>query len=165
MHPVVRAILQGGDGRTRLYNLGDENSALTGGWGLGLSGAPYTATKNTDNLYIRASGTAGGIGRATLETQSVVDFTNASKLKIRWKGTVESGELAKQFIIALVNAKLTSYNVLGVASLVKTATFAEEISEIDVSALTGAYYVKFQIYSNNGTSNILNSTMYEMWLE
>ena len=71
-----------------LYNSGNENTSLTGGWSAylesGSGSATYTTTKNSSNLYISTVCNAYQAKRtAGFKTAKVVDLTGYNKLHVK----------------------------------------------------------------------------------
>lgn len=137
-----------------LYNSGDECIPLTGGWVTGWTAASPTMTKETDNLLISGTGSAGG----AFVTNDAIDLTNINTLYVDWEGTTSG---TNGFIDIRVGGAKT--DPLNVALLSKNVTFARTIHSLDVSSITGTQYIKFLIASS-GTST-RQAKLYKLWLE
>jgi hypothetical protein len=168
MHPVVRAILQGGVGFDGiLYNVGDERTAATGGWtkySFG-SGGTDASAKNADNLFSSLANRGGGdVGYSPA---NAIDLTPYSKLKFRIDWSTTSATLTTAGIYILNSAAASRIPALSVAALKQyygaAASGTNITDEIDISALNGSKY----IYSDadTGGSGTATLKLYEMWLE
>lgn len=117
-----------------LYNNGDECTDITGGWVVcqWYSGAPLYSSgckKNSKSLSAIAGTTYGSVGFAT---KNKIDMTRASTIRITAAVTREC-----YFAVSAYNT-----NVKNREAVLVTATKSGTI-ELDVSALTGSYYVCF----------------------
>jgi hypothetical protein len=162
MHPVVRAILQSGDGRTYYYNEGDECTAITGGWGNGLTAASgaTTRTKQTDHLYLSlVSPTSAQI--SAFATNNVIDFTSQSRFYMECdviktgSGTYDSAGYR------LGTNKMDNLYEGGFKSITQNAT--REIFELDITNSNGSYYLKAIVSAEASKTTTLK--VYKMWSE
>ena len=148
---VQRQSPAGWDGT--LYKAGDEYASVTGGWIAGYSDLPagttYSQTKETDHLKIALSRTVGGAsGRMSWITTNPINLIDFSKLRFDWigmKSDVYDDPLNTQYAIQVVTAgQKISNELIFTASYGKTFQFSRETAaEINVSALTGDYYIRF----------------------
>jgi hypothetical protein len=146
MHPVVRAILQSGDGKTYLYNQGDEVTGLTGGWVAGFnSGAIRNSlTKNASNITVKAGGTGGFPPINTAVTNNAIDLTTAQTLKLQFSGFGAGAYTGRSiYLVASTNktANQDTYNARVFDTSI-SGTVVDKIMTLDVSALSGLYYIR-----------------------
>lgn len=132
-------------GYTCLYNLGDECSALTGGWSQCdiKNYGTQTITFNSGNIEISSTGAASQWGGIAVGTNNQINVTDFAKLIIEFTSTTaESGADAilgmssqRAFGIAswTSGAYITSYTAI----LDKTIT----LLEFDISSLSGSHYI------------------------
>jgi len=142
-----------------LYNLGDECTALTGGWSNTYTQFGGVYTENADNLYLSASGTNF---KKQASFANLIDLTNYSYLKIDWGYTASSsGGFVKLCVDTQNTASMESASV----RLEHTGSSSTRIIEsIDVSSINGLRYVGLyvQTWSSSYQANL---SAYKMWLE
>lgn len=134
-----------------IYNEGNENVPLTGGWIEGYqeltSGLTSSQSKQTDHLYIALSRATSGTGGRSYITTNAIDLTDLSNLEIDWQGlhTDHYGDPGNvQYAIQVVTeAQRTSNELTYTASYSKTFAFARETANLNVSALNGSYCIRF----------------------
>lgn len=135
--------------RTYLYNQGDENQDLTGGWGTVVvsksdwSSTGVTATKYAAKMEAVCSGATGDTNnRAVFQTANKIDVTDYSVLSAE----VSLSGYYSHAMLALTSTKYTSSNSVTPVSSGNTATKGNSTITKDVSALTGSYYVVVSLY-------------------
>lgn len=140
---------------TYLYNKGDECTDLTGGW-VGKNGGSYyskgTLTKNEASIYI---GATGGTKLIHAATTNLIDLTDVSALYVNvidFSG--DESSLA-------VNNSSTSWSTGGVAAKVNITGVG--LFMLDVSALTGKYYVSVYTTSED-SSDPAEATFDEVYM-
>jgi len=115
-----------------------------------------------------------GVGSITRTTSEKIDLTYYDTLKIHWKGTKGGGRLGdagfSRFGIANTKAAATSYSQdLFVRSISRSVSsgWGELIEEIDVSDLTGEYYISIAAYQTENDSGYTSITIdaVSIWLE
>jgi hypothetical protein len=155
MHPVVRVLLQNGPIIAYYYNMGDENNAVTGGWGDGYDSGTGSKSKQADHLLLSTSG-----GNKVYETNSKVDLTNVSTIKIQMEGSSSSTQenSAMQLVVGSNDGGFDVAAVFRLGGAVANATY-----ELDVSALSGSYYLRCWSTSNTGYTN--TAKFYQVWGE
>lgn len=141
---------------TYLYSMGDECTALTGGWyseaKLQSSTSTATATAPTitrGTTYIKAALTSAS--KAGIFTfYNSVSLKDYSKLVI--EGEFVSGGNSGNTKLAIWSSISTWYdtNIVASKELDKNVTY--KTLEIDVSSLTGSYRIGFGMSSHGGTS-------------
>ncbi len=139
-NPSVKANMQS----MMLYNRGEDNTAVTGGWNgyaykaatSGASVAAPTVTNSSDGMRVslNSSSTVGGVW-----TGKAIDLTNYSAIKV----TCDI-DAAGEFYLGLSAMKENNY----------TATVKISVSSdcvMDISNITGSYYILFQLYRTTAT--------------
>jgi hypothetical protein len=160
MHPVVRAILQSGDSRTYLYKDGDECNVLTGGWVDGHSQGTFLRSKESDHLKITISAASSS---AAYVTNNAINLTDVNTLNIEW--LCDQAGVGNRGLIFGAGAVKTD-NAAEIASAIETTLpFAKKVSQIDVSALSGSYYIKFRVYQSSGVTGSTIGNDFKVWLE
>lgn len=143
--------------KTPLYTAGVQNVPWTF-----FTSWDGTVTYNTDNVYLFAAGYHSDDGEVSAEphfyTTNKVDFTPYSKLYIDHSGSIINGS------VGIYVRSVSPYSGTTVASLVKNATFGRTNEYIDVSSLSGSYYVDIGVYSPGSGSNV-STNVYNVWFE
>lgn len=161
MHPVVRAILQSGsvDLTPYLYYRGDERTALTGGWRVNsASQNTGTNTKNADNLQMQSPSSPTAYF-ASYETTNKIDLTSVNTLYVVWSGSMTS----TGFVSLTVSS--TANDIGGGAAqwfLRQTGTFTNRTDSLNVSALTGTYYVQLRAQTGS-VGQTANMSAFEVY--
>jgi hypothetical protein len=157
MHPAVRVILQSMENflGTYLYNLGDEITALTGGW---VKRSDSVGTYTKESTYLSISNTTLETGGAFYTTNSA-DVSSYNKIKATFSDVVVSGSAVAQ--IYMKTAANGGGTTLAIAQPTITSA-AETTIELDVSALaTGYVYVGAFLTASGSVS----SKITKIWLE
>jgi hypothetical protein len=171
MHPVVRAILQGGVSQTYLYNAGDECTALTGGWVAGFnSGAIRNSlTKNASNITVKAGGTGGFPPINTVVTNNGVDLTTAQSIKLQFSGFGSGTYASRQiYLVASTNktANQDTYNAKASDVYSDSGTVVDKIMTLDVSALSGLHYIRVHARTaSDAVGNDCEIVVSQVWPE
>ena len=139
--------------RTYLYNLGDECVAVTGGWvakalkrASGTNAKEPTITKLENRIEFSGNAQNGGV----VHTANKIDLTSASVLKI-------DGELVPAAATGFW-ATLCVWSEFGSTYQDNLAAYHDATSKetgeitIDVSALSGSYYVGFALYGSSSAA-------------
>lgn len=125
-----------------LYNLGDDCADLTGGWATykyktDTSGSDVLMpTLEVKNTSIRISFSSSGYKAGALFTEKTVDLTHVSTLEI---DVVDVGSVADTVYIGVSATKANNYQA--VARQVIYERNIGSTVELDISGITGAYYV------------------------
>lgn len=145
---------------TYLYNKGDQCTSLTNGWT-----AKYdpdtsyykhgTLTTNAGNMTITANGAAStstGAQYVVAMTSKTVNLANAKKLYIRVTGnTLSGGTLGYRTLRVRTGSSVDSTsNVAAAKSIAGTGLYV-----LDVSSLTGSYYIGIDVSAENNTKATL----------
>jgi hypothetical protein len=166
MHPVIRAILQSGsawDGY--FYDLGDEKTIVTGGWVVGSSqtqsGASGTQSKEIDHLKLYTASTNVNNAWRTYVTELPINLTDISLLKIDWEIAV-TGTVTNQARFGVGTVKTDDSFA---AQIIHTdSSVARGIETLDVSSLTGNYYIKLWGFAAGAGRNCTVKG-YKIWSE
>jgi hypothetical protein len=126
-----------------LYRLGEEYTDLTGGWVEGYVTGTRTLTKNADSLQIQA---VSGVGNFV--TNNLIDLTNIRNLYISWEATQTGGQLVR----FSVSANKTADAETTPAAISITNINFSKVDVLDVSGLSGSYYLKAREGNNAGTA-------------
>ena len=152
--------------RVSLYNNGVWNTSLTGEWiaqGKLISSesnpakTPYV-TKNADNfkVYYNSSDNGSGIYYASKK----INLTNFKTLHFEGNMSYYSDSYATVGLNVWTNIGNTVVQNRSAALLGNA--FASGVRALDVSALTGDYYIGFNVYANRGagTSSVICKNLY-----
>ena len=139
--------------RTYLYNLGDECVAVTGGWvaralkkASGGSAKAPVITKGATRIEFTGNAQNGGV----VHTANKIDLTSASVLKI-------DGELVPSATTGFW-ATLCVWSEFGATYQDNLAVYHDATSKetveivLDVSDLSGSYYVGFALYGSSSAA-------------
>ena len=152
--------LSGKISRLYLYNYGDENTSVTGGY------TAYTyisygfATKNSDNLHYGTTNCrATDVAVGGFISNNKVDLTGYSKVYATWSvSCVYNGPSNYNTAVGGLNAiaitGATAVNLIQRDNSVFNTTTESE----DISDLSGEYYIRISAWG-------ANSTLYALWLE
>ena len=115
-----------------LYDMGNQYTEVTGGWvGKGHVG---TVTFNEDSIHIE---TLDAYSKGVVNTTNAVDLTDFAILNVTVQGSSKIGEV-------LVYTKDTTGKEIVAAKVSLKGGTNESVTSLDVSALSGAYYVRIQ---------------------
>ena len=132
-----------------LYDSGDEYTDITGGWSgfACYSGTSKgTFTKNSSSIYIKSNGSSGAQSIAA-SPENKIDITDISTLKVNVTSfNVQSG-YRSYFILS--SSRNTSSTDNSVATKEITGTGE---TELDISGLSGSYYVIVYNRAVNGAN-------------
>jgi hypothetical protein len=132
-----------------LYLSGDEFTALTGGWNASGSGS---VTKSSDYMYVSAGGSNNQ--NETLTTANLICVTDINTVSI---DVLFSGYSTGQ--LRLVNTSNQTVATLSIPT-VSVAT----VMELDVSAISGSYYLQFYVNTGSSSSQRMYLTVYGVWM-
>lgn len=136
-----------------LYWHGNECVAVTGGWtskawklqsDAGTTAQTYQITRNPDNLTFTKTGQIG----AVMHTAQAINLTNAKA--IRFKGEMSKASKTTWVAFHVWSSISGNYWATNSKATVATDTTAgKKEFTLDVSALTGNFYLGFGIYDAN----------------
>ena len=141
------------------YNNGTENINWAEGYSLGTS-ASNTQSKQSDHLHIYVGDVSAEQVR-TWVTDVPVDLTNISKLKITWNN-YRSVHNSNQSHFVVSTEKMGNYTTYN-ANFVRLQQFALTTDEMNVSSLSGHYYIRVHARSISGYTSGIRA--YKIWGE
>ena len=146
---------------TYLYNYGTDFIELTGDFSITeeSSRGTRTFTKNADSLYLAATGASGGGTNFTVATAKKIDLTQFNTLCAQIKFT------NTQYCGFALGAHTTN-DVFPYDGICYTSISENQngIISVDVSQLSGSYYVYVGLYGN-AANNYGNCYVYEVYLK
>jgi len=117
-----------------------------------------SASKTDTNMYFDIEGGGGDGDELYYVTNNLIDITNISYIKVRWKGTFAAVSGATVFGIGTVQAD-KNFNT----NTTKTSTFSTTNTYLDVSNYTGLYYLKVGGYASSaGLADDINLWVYDI---
>lgn len=131
-----------------LYNAGDQCTAVTGGWKK--AGGNTTFTFGSSSITYANGGETSNY--ATLYTVNKINVTSFSTMKIYLNVTSGGGG----YNCLVLHTNNTDKQTYGTACVKVTSTGTQTLS-LDVSSLTGSYYVGFCVTASSGS-------VYKIWL-
>lgn len=142
------------------YTNGVEDATWVEGYSFSASGS---VSKNADHLYIKA-GNESGTSARTYVTDLSVDLTNIKTLYIEWENIGIASNSNNSYLIASTDkiGTTATYN----ARFHKYNRFVKRIDALDVSALTGNYFVRVHATDTNSTADATSEIkVYRVWGE
>ena len=136
-----------------IYNLGDQCSSTTGGWG---GNGTYTLAAT----YIDVPLASGG-NNANVRINTKIDLTGYATLYFEWDGSIQTGTGGTNLTMWVASTQITNSGV----SAPSGATIQNQIGgntqgtytlgtrQIDVSNLSGEYYIGFHAGRGGGTGD------------
>ena len=128
------------------YNLGDENTALTGGWSKTYSKGTHSFTKEADHLRLTANSTT--FNGVAASTANQIDFTDIDTLYVDW--SITNNAYYSQ--IRLTSTTADEANNALVFPLTNGHTWARKVDSIDVSSVSGLHYIQYLVIGGSSTS-------------
>jgi hypothetical protein len=150
---------------------GVDNTEVTGGWhfqlwGYGDSAVKPTKTFTEDSMVISMVCTQGQSGAGSWLPVNQIDLTNVSKIKAKFDAIISGGSYTSEFALACDknvsnDASVWPDNRVRIAGSENEASVNVTDKEVtlDVSALSGLYYVGIQAYANTAYADGLNMTL------
>lgn len=147
----------------QLYDAGNEYTAQTGGWE-SFNPTGYTlgeATKNSNNLYLKAKYQYEGWYSVAFGTKNKIDLSKFSTLHLNVTATtgVNSGDTCAQMGLCSVKDKTVYSSPVAKVNLPTSAGAAT----LDISSYTGSYYVFF-LAANRSNNTDRTVTTNKIWL-
>ena len=163
----------GGLLRKYLYNSGDECTEVVGGWTAYNYRWSQATSQNGGTPILTQTQTAMTVGTKTqyamgsVFTNNVIDLTKYSKFKIDFDTNSPSSNTSaassNSFVVSITKEKNDLYEpekyILSHISVAHTG-----VEELDISDLSGTYYVALQI-TNNLSSSLYQADINQIWLE
>lgn len=135
-----------------IYEVGNEYTDYTGGWTLAKSGTNSVATiDDTTGITLRGYLANDGsyTGRAKAETTNAVDLTDFSTLYVTSTESVANRTAEVRLYVAASPITTSSGDTVTAYQYMTTAT-SSHISSLDISSLSGEYYVGVWARRQNG---------------
>ncbi len=133
-------------------------------WVAGYSVGTGNQSKETDHLYLYAHNTSGTAERVYV-TDCAIYLDQIAALKIDWANDGSDDPYNGSYFIASTekNGDYATHD----AQLPKTYPFTRRIESLDVSGLTGAYYIRAHARDHAviGTEYISSLHVYKVWGE
>lgn len=137
-----------------LYNRGDECDSVTGGWTFtqGRSSNPLgTYVKNADSIELTVTETQSSTQAVTANTVNLTDY---SKIHIN----VLSSNVGYLYL------KCGTTQIMANGEE-KTDTLTAGTHSLDISSLSGSYYIAVEAFSNKEAAKAGSATFDRIWLE
>ena len=125
-----------------LYDAGNQYTDVTGGWIRHGNGG--TVTFNDDNIYLT---TLEDYSEGAVDTTNAVDLTDFATLKVTASVTKREHMLGQ--VSVYTKNEAGKETIAASASLDSSST--ETVTSLDVSGLSGAYYVRIQSSGYNSS--------------
>lgn len=121
-----------------LYDAGNQYTDITGGWIR--HGTGGTVTFNDDNIYLE---TLDAYSEGAVDTTNAIDLTGFATLKVTAQGSSKIGK------VIVYTKNVAGKETIAASASLKTGA-DETVTSLDVSGLSGAYYVRIQ---SSGTAS------------
>lgn len=144
---------------TKLYELGTEYYSIVQGYCTGTPGKSYTYKENTDNITLTTNPKFHvGYANCSLRTQNVIDLTNVNTIYVDWERT---GSVRNNWNTIYVSEYSNSSSSVAATSI--GASFTRQVSSLNVSSLSGKYYI---VVNNSDEPNSWGDLIvYRLWME
>lgn len=143
----------------------DEGREWHVSWVAGYSLGSGSVSKQSDHMYLDAYGEGGQYtAERAYVINSVVDLTEVSKLLVDWSNSGTSVSTNESYLVASTNktGAAATYD----ARYRRTSTFSRQVDELDVSTLSGNYYVRVHARdAATGTYQRSTLRVYRVWGE
>ena len=146
-----------------LYNVGDENTSLTGGWvktETDWSLNVGTITKNAANIALYAAATKA----ATCGVANTIDFTNYSKINLLCDITTTNANGSSAYIWIRTNK--TGYQagslLAGVEFVINATSLTDKLITLDISSINQSAYAMVRNFSYTRATTV---SVKQVWLE
>lgn len=157
--------------RTYLYNSGDTFDSLTGGWfaatkmDYSVAASQSGKVKFNESTMVASISYSSGQAGGKIITKNAIDVTNYNTLYFdcSYSESDSNGELRAKFGL-FENDVATSSKSPGTAYVVLSKGTSRAIQAIDVSGISGKYYIGVQMGWSN-KSGSANATFYSVYAE
>lgn len=170
------------DTNVYLYKDGDEQTALTGGWRIPSAegsnwfafdtnrgvGATRNVTKNTNNITLTSTSNATTNVQAisSIVSTNLINLTAYNKIKFEF--TITNAN-SRAYMLGVRNSATNATNQVtpdnSVAHFQGTDASGTLTKTIDITSISGSYYVTFSVTANDATSCTNNAVLTRIWLE
>jgi hypothetical protein len=133
-----------------IYNGSTYNPIWVNGYNIG-DGSQYLYT---DRMYLKAD-QSGGNAEKSYVTDNPIDLTCINSIVIDWENVGWDGENNRSYFIVSSSSKYGKYDDNDI-NLERVRPFTRRIDTLDVSTLTGTYYIRIHAIDDgwDGTSTI-----------
>lgn len=146
------------------YNLGDECTALTGGWVEGFS--EYTGSQSKQSTWLEQYAKVDLYGASrTYVTNNAVDLTNISTLNIEIEATSGSGGTNSWGGLQCSSSDKTGTSDVDAQAVAFSPPFTKKTLSVNTSALMGSYYLKVRVNTNSTIGNSITTKTTKVWGE
>lgn len=132
---------------------GVDNTDVTGGWvfklwGYGECDVAPTQTFTDDAMVITMSCTSAQYGAGSFATVNAIDLTDISKIKVKFDAIISGGATSQQFALCCDadTSAWPAYRVELAGVNGTTLDVTDREISLDVSSLSGNYYIGIQAY-------------------
>ena len=151
------------------YWEGDEFVATTGGWQIGFSGNKTSGQKQNDRLYGQANEDTSVENRSiSWVTANTVNLTNINTLRFKVTGYANQQDREQwlDFFFGISLNRDTRRDMTAETRVTGVA-FDSQVYELDVSAITGNYYLKLtnQPTAISSYPGLYQLEIFEVWGE
>lgn len=147
------ALITDNEQRDYIYYTGNQYESLTGGWSfkqIGTTSTSYGSSIDSYSITVGASGSGKDSNRTYgVATGAAIDLTNASTLNIVVTSATISGSGGLRFGID-DTVDSGTWSGATAKQTISASTDTQRVS-LDVSSITGSYYVWVGAYSNAGS--------------
>ena len=145
-----------------------EGSAYDGDWSDGFSAGSGSRSKESDHLYLLSEGGSPS-GERSYVTNTKVDLTEYSDLKVDWALTQEVGAAVAHLIVDSrdgYDAVERGLNEGVVPGLNDYGPFTRTTTTLDVSGKSGGHFVRLHSFAGHHLSDRkAHLYVYKVWLE
>ena len=141
-----------------LYNEGTHEDD----WVEGFSINSGSQSKQSNHLYLHAEDASGSAERVYV-TDATVNLTNYGSLKIEWENTGDSKD-ENVSALCVSTGKTNWYNTYN-ARILEKQDFGKKTSTLDISGMSGDYYIRVHTRDLAGTATKAELKVYKVWLE
>lgn len=147
-----------------IYDRGAQSYSMTTGYSTGTDGS---ATFESTYIYLAAgyNGTNSTVNERTARTSDLVDLTNIKTLYVLFEGFPRGTATSNNFfLVASTSATGSSSTFNARASIAYTFLSGETELSLNVSALTGSYYIR--VHDRDGSTSSANGSatyVYRIW--
>jgi hypothetical protein len=144
------------------YDKGTEHVAFEEGYQSTDNGS---VMKDNFNMYLFANDSTGvGGAERTLVSTDAIDLTNIDTIKIDWKNTGSAVEENRSDVI--VSSVKSGSRLVFDARAQKVNSFDRTVTDLDVSDLSGEYYLRIHARQLTATSTTESELfVYKIWAE
>ena len=144
------------------YDEGNENISVTGGWGVGYTDGNGTQTKESNHLYFAVNGTVENF--RTYVTNNAINMTNINSISFEYEINLISGN-GNYSYSGIAETRDEKWQAAFVRPQSQNQSLARGVYTLDVSGVSGNFYVKCTALYSSGTSGSLTMKVHRVWGE